>query len=160
MSLESNEYVVARLLSERGLIGGAPLGLGDVELRPARMDTPSEREALDHSANSYDEKINLDIGSRLVTVVVAKDIRKADTTATNRFQHALDAVAAFAPPLGEYRLLEAGFIRELSSGNVEHRRQALVSDKPFGPFLTAMVMPERYPQLEASIGYDPKKNTE
>jgi hypothetical protein len=135
-------FVVIRLLDDRGIFHPTTLCVGRVEIRPGRSDTPREREALTKSSGSfqYAWKENC---MRIVTVVDAANEREADIQAEEFFEESLDVLENMSA-LSKMALLPIGAYRSTSNASVTPRA-------PFptlSPGTSFKIAYENFPQCE------------
>lgn len=144
-----NRFVVCRLGKDTSLVTPRPYHLGDVELRSAKLDAPSEKSAIEESAASFGESVELSIAPRLVTIVDAPNQRQALELADSKFEEALDALTIGSQlVMSDLALLPCGYIRALSDAVVH----PILNRRAPGPVpATAFrIVDEKYPLLEFS----------
>jgi hypothetical protein len=135
------DYLVVRLNTSGSMVFPNSFCLGVVEIRPAKLDTQSERKALENSVAENDEKADLGLNTRLCTIVKnANSSADAHAEAQAVFEEVLDVLSIDSHGLARFSLLESGFTRDLSTGLIEHK--PLPSTIPSTVF---KIQHERYP---------------
>lgn len=132
-------YFVIRCLGIGTPFRSSPYPAGPVEIRSIDYDTKLEKEAIRQSRHAYHEGEDDHLSIRVCTIVEAPDVIQALAISEVRIDEALDVIAAINSGsfLSNYRLLQSGCIRDLSSGQVFPKLPKLSPDSlsPFKLFL-------------------------
>ncbi len=138
----SSKFVVARVLNDAGFYRPRAYCLDDVEVYPAVLDTPSEAKAIAQSLENWSETTN--IGMRIRVIIEAETALQAQRFAEARFDEVLDVLDFTGTGLSRFAFLNAGYTRDLGSGEVVARD--LLPE--FGPHPCFFIMTEKYPPLD------------
>jgi hypothetical protein len=111
-----SNYLICRLLSDKGLVVPRSIGYGDTEVRSFSLLFPNELALIKESSDSFGEEINLNIAPIITTIVNARNVHEADYLAEIKFQQVLDCQNAEVT-LGEVLLFKSGFIKNIDTGN-------------------------------------------
>jgi hypothetical protein len=145
----ATDYLVCRLASDKSFYRPVPYHLGAIEIRPGKFDSPVERSALDESVKSFGAQVELEIAPRLLTVVVAKDLRDAIRQGDARFEEVLDYLdGQIGGGISQFVLSGPGFVRSMSGGSVA----PLLKDPPpsWGRSPTFAIVPGKYPGVDVA----------
>lgn len=120
----SNQYLVVRLLTKGSFYSADTYSLGKVELRRAKMDTPEETAAIEGSRTEFGETDEQHVLSmRISTVLSADTAESAQVDAEEVFEEALDILQMLDTAVYNFRIYQAGYCRNLISGQIEYRRK-------------------------------------
>ncbi|MFB4347728.1 HEPN domain-containing protein [Bacillus sp. BR_7] len=109
-----HNYLVCRLLSDKGKIIPYSIGYGDVEIRNVSRTFSGEKKYLLESMDKFEEKVNMEIAPLISTIVQGNTPDEADYLAEIKFQQVLDCQNAELN-MGKILLLKSGFIKNMDT---------------------------------------------
>ncbi|MCH9690961.1 MAG: hypothetical protein K0U59_02675 [Gammaproteobacteria bacterium] len=111
------DYLVAKVLENRGLHVSSTLVYEAVEIRSASKDLSAETKALEVSMETLRLKIELSLNCRISSVVSAINEDSAIAIADERFEEILD-LKSLELPLSKLELTKCGYIKLLNTGEI------------------------------------------
>lgn len=137
------DYFIARLLTAGATHFTRNFCLGESEIRMSKSDTPDERSAFEESLKLNGEAIDLNIGSRICTIICDVDTPEtANLAAENIFEEALDVLSLESHGVGRFSLLKSGLSRNLNTSEIKPINKII-----FRPTTVFAIEHERYPQI-------------
>ena len=140
------DYLVCRIASDKSFYRPVPYFLGSVEIRPGKLDSPAEREAIDKSLKTYGVEVELEIAPRLVAIVDADDVKEAVRRADAQFEEVLDCLDSNLGGLSQFVLAGPGFVRNMSGGSVAPLLKE--PGRALAPSPTFAIAAESYPLVD------------
>ncbi|MDF9529499.1 MULTISPECIES: HEPN domain-containing protein [Bacillus cereus group] len=137
------DFLICRLLSDKGEIIPFPMGYGDVEIKSFSLLFKEEKLIVIESTKSFEEEVNLEIVPVISTIVNSDNLKEADYLAETKFELVLDCINA-GLPISETRLLNSGFIKDLHKNWISPR----LNGDSFGPFPTFKIMDRLIPKID------------
>lgn len=137
------DYLVVRINTSGSMVFPSSFCLGVVEIRPAKLDTAGERKALERSVIENNENVNLELNTRLCTIIKnANSPADAHADAQAVFEEVLDVLSIESHGLARFALQESGLTRELTTGLIEHKPSPTIT-----PSTMFKIQHERYPPI-------------
>lgn len=139
-----SDFLIIRLLNLGALIYPNSFCLGAVEVRPAKCDTPEEKECFKEALEKNNEKLNLDFGTRVACIIKdADNLSEALNVSQALFEESLDVMSLEANGMASLELMKSGIARDLTSNKL----QPLVREKKFSPSNVFVLQKDRYPKI-------------
>lgn len=137
-----DNFVVVRLCSDKFSFIPKVKGFKDVDLRPARIESENEKNAVLSSARAFGIEYLDSMCMRIVTTVPAIEARSAVAMAKERFDNALNCMFVNWNGLEEAAILPVGYTRNLLTGEIH---PILPERKSYNPIF--QIVAEKYPPI-------------
>ena len=124
-----NKFLITKVFSDSGFIRPDTLVYDEVELRPAKFDLSEERDAITKSVKNFSASVNVDVNTRITTIVTASSEDDALLLADNNFIEIIDVLSVNFP-ISLVELSECGFVKNLSDGEIKplNKKQSYLSN--------------------------------
>lgn len=136
-------FIVYRLLSDKGEISPHPVGYGNTEIKPYSLLFSKEKLVIVESIKSFNENVNLDIVPSISIIVEADNPEEADYLAEIKFEQVLDCKNA-GLAISESRILNSGYIKNLDTEKIYAR----LNTNSFIRYPSFKIMDRLIPKLE------------